>query len=59
MRAVKCKDNQISLINKFETQLYDQAEMFGVLKLHPTKAIAPVVSASDEIKSRRLRGEVK
>ena len=33
MRAVKCKDNQISLINKFETQLYDQAEMFGVLKL--------------------------
>ena len=33
MRAVKCKDNQISLINKFETQLYDQAEMVGVLKL--------------------------
>ena len=33
MRAVKCKDNQLSLINKFETQLYDQAKMLGDLKL--------------------------
>ena len=33
MKAVKGKDNILSLINKFETQLYDQAEMFGELKL--------------------------
>ena len=34
MKAVKGKDNILSLINKFETQLYDQAELFGSLKLN-------------------------
>ena len=34
MKAVKGKDNILSLINKFETQLYDQAELFGGLKLN-------------------------
>ena len=31
MRAVKCKDNQLSLINKFESELYAQVETLGKL----------------------------
>jgi hypothetical protein len=31
MRAVKCKDNQLSLISKFESELYAQVETLGKL----------------------------
>jgi len=29
MRAVKCKNNQLSLISSFEAKLYSRAETFG------------------------------